>query len=161
MASIKPRIRPRIFPATHSRLMAHTQSTGMTQSEVTEAALKQYFRSKEAEVQENALLRRLDHTTNQLFRVDRDVRLLTDAFTLYLQYFFTVIPEIPPSQSDTRAAQGVKHFHDFLDRYREFVKGGGANIKNAVEDLLVTDRSFFSEEDIERLKSSGAKGQST
>jgi len=161
MASIKPRIRPRIYPMTHSRLLAYAQSTGKTQSEITDAALRHFFRNQDAEVQENALLRRLDHTTGQLGRVDRDVRLLTDAFTLYLQYFFTVIPDISPSQSDARAAQGVKHFHDFLDRYRDFVKSGGANIKNAVEDLLVTDQSFFSDEDIEKLKENARDGGET
>ena len=157
MASLKPQIRARVQPKTYESLAVLSRVSGQSQSEITEAALKKFMKDKSVEAQENALLRRLDHTTNQLVRVNRDVRLLTDAFTLYIQYFFTVIPEIPPDQSEIRAAQGVKHLHDFMDRFREFVGSGGANIKNAVEDLLVTDNGFYSEDDIEKLKDNGGK----
>lgn len=161
MRELRPRIHPRISQKNYERLLAHTRGTQVSQSEISDQALSLYFSDEHVEAYETALLKRLDRGTHAMRRVERDVRLLTDAFTLYLQYFFTVIPDIPQSQSDVRAAQGVKHFHDFLDRYREFVKGGGANIKNAVEDLLVTDQSFFSQEDIERLKSNASEGQSS
>jgi len=160
MASDNPQIRSRILPKTYRYLVAQSRASGMTMSEITDAALRMYLKNKEAEVQENALLKRFDHTERQLFRVDRDLKILTDAFTLYLQYFFTVTPEIPSSQSDVRAAQGVKHLHDFMDSFREFVGGGGANIKNAVEDILVTDQSYFTDEDLEKLKENRAESVS-
>ena len=157
MTSLKPQIRARIRPKTYESLLVLSRVSGQSQSKITDTALRKFLRAQETEAQDNALLRRLDHTTRQLYRLDRDVKLLTDAFTLYLQYFFTVIPEIPGSQSEVRAAQGVKHLHDFMDQFRGFVESGGASIKNAVEDLLVTENAFYSEEDLRQLKESEGK----
>ncbi len=158
MSSLNPQIRPRISRKNYERLCLQSRATEQSHSDISDQAFSVYFQNLEAKGFETALMQRLDHTTNQLFRLDRDVKLLTDAFTLYLQYFFTVIPNIEPAQSEVRAAQGVKHFHDFLDRFREFTKSGGANIKNAVEDVLVTDKSHFNQEDIQQLKQAANDG---
>ena len=158
MSNIRPRIHPRISLRNYERLVAHTRGTQQSQSEISDMAFTLYFSNAHAEAYETTLLRRLDKETESIGRLERDIRLLTDAFTLYLQYFFTVVPDIPPAKSDLRASQGVKYFHDFLDKYRDFVSGGGANIKNAVEDLLKTDGSFYSKTDIEQLKKRSKTG---
>ena len=90
--------------------------------------------------------------TRHDFRHSQDLRLLTESFTLFIRYFLTVMPRVRDADRGARAAVGATHFNVFVERLAEQMKGGGATFKNALQDVLVTDKDFFTAEEIERLK---------
>ena len=153
MATDKPRIRPRISAHNHERLWLAVRRGCRSQSEIVDKALSLYFRTREEDERDAAFLRRLDLMTRHDHRHSRDLAVLQEAFALFVQYFFTVMPSINPDESKVRAAAGANHFQNFLDELSGRMRGGGRTIKNALEDVLVTDVDFFTQEELERLKS--------
>lgn len=152
MPSLKPRIRARISPYNHNRLLLLANQGRHSQAQIVDKALTHYFRSNQEDVRDEAFLRRLDLMTRHDFRHTQDLRLLTEGFTLFIRYFLTVMPRVNDSDRGARASEGTQHFNVFIDRLAEQMKGGGYTIKNALKDVLTTDDDFFTREEIARLK---------
>lgn len=153
MASLNPRIRTRLTPHNYDRLTVAVKRGSRSQAEIINRALTRYFREDENNARDAAILRRLDLMTRHDHRHTRDLNLALETISLFVHYFFTVMPEVSQVDQEARAALGVSHFNGFLDELTARMRGGGKTIKNALEDVLVTDTDFFTAEEIERLKS--------
>ena len=153
MPSQKPRIRVRISSVNHIRLLTEVDHGRLSQAEIVDRALSRYFYETENEVRDASLLNRLTLMSRHDARLTRDLALVHETLALFVQYFFTVMPSIDPEDSRVRAAQGAGHFQHFLDELSVRMKGGGKTIKNALEDVLTTDKDFFTQEELARLKS--------
>jgi len=152
MPSFKPRIRARISPYNHNRLTLLVRQGSRTQAGIVDRALTLYFRNNEEDIRDEAILRRLDLMTRHDFRHSQDLRLLTESFTLFIRYFLTVMPRVRDADRGAKAADGVTHFNVFVERLAEQMKAGGSTFKNALHDVLTTDKGFFTAEEIVRLK---------
>ena len=152
MPSLKPRIRARISPYNHNRLILLSQQGRHSQAQIVDKALTLYFRSSEEDVRDNAFLRRLDLMTRHDLRHTQDLRVLTEGFTLFIRYFLTVMPRVKDADRGCRAAEGTQHFNVFIERLAEQMQGGGYTFKNALKDVLTTDSDFFTREEIMAFK---------
>ncbi|MBL4869518.1 MAG: hypothetical protein JKX72_01055 [Robiginitomaculum sp.] len=152
MPSLNPRVRARISPYNHNRLTLLVRQGSRSQAGIIDRALTLYFRNNEEDIRDEAITRRLDLMTRHDFRHSQDLRLLTESFTLFIRYFLTVMPRVRDADRGVKAADGVAHFNVFVERLAEQMKGGGATFKNALQDVLVTDKDFFTAEEIVRLK---------
>ncbi len=152
MPSIKPRIRLRLSSHNYTQLELVSRRGSRSRSEITDRALTMYFRKGEDSAEKEALYKRLDLMTRHDFRHSQDLRLLIEAFTVFVHYFLTVMPEINEADKEARAARGVSNFNKFLERLGEHMNAGGRTIKNALQDVLTTDADYFTSEELERLK---------
>jgi len=152
MASDRPRIRARISPFNHNRLILLARSGRHSQAQIVDKALTLYFRSNEEDARDDAFLRRLDLMTRHDYRHSQDLRVLSEGFTLFVRYFLTVMPRVKDADRGSRAAEGTQHFNVFIERLAEQMKGGGYTFKNALKDVLTTDEDFFTREELMALK---------
>ena len=153
MSDYRPRIRSRLSQDVHERLMVRAARPDMSVPKILDEALRGYFDGKVHENRNTALLRRLELMSRHDHRQTRDIAVIQEALALFVQYFFTVMPDLLPGDKDARAAKGVAHFNDYLAELSSRMEGGGRNVKNALEDVLVTDTDFFTTEEIERFAS--------
>ena len=152
MSDERPRIRVRISQNMHNRLMAKALRPDMSQSRIVNEALLAYFCGEIEDARDAALLARLDHTSRQLHRLERDQAMLSAGFSLFLQYFLTMMPDIAEAEAEVRATKGDLLYNEFLLRLGDVLKSGGRTIKNALEDVMVSDNAYLTEADIEKLK---------
>ena len=151
MSDYRPRIRSRLSPDIHDRLMAKAARPDMSVPKILDEALRGYFDGQVHESRNTALLRRLELMSRHDHRQTRDIAVIQEALALFVQYFFTVMPELLPGDKDVRAAKGAAHFNDYLTELSARMESGGRNVKNALEDVLVTDTDFFTNEELERF----------
>lgn len=154
MADPRPRIRVRISQNMHDRLVAKCLRPDMSQSKIVEQALLAYFCGEVEDARDAALLSRLDHMSRASHRLERDLAVMSGGFSLFVQYFLTMMPDIPAAEADVKAKKGELLYNEFLLRLGDVMSSGGRTIKNALEDVMVTDADYVSEEDIAALKSS-------
>lgn len=88
-------------------------------------------------------------------RHSRDMNLMTETLSLFLQYFFTMAPNQSAGDQDVRAAMGVKLLNQFIDQLGHKMKNGGKTFKNALEDVLVSDDDFFKLDEVALIKAMG------
>lgn len=157
MSDYRPRIRSRLSADIHERLILRAERPDMSVPKILDEALRAYFDGQVQDGRNTALLQRLELMSRHDHRQSRDIAIVQEALALFVQYFFTIMPDMVPADQDIRAAKGVAHFNDYLTELTARMKGGGKNIKNALQDVLVTDADFFTAEELERFGVADAK----
>lgn len=152
MPDAKPRIRARIPNDLWMMLKMAVQREGNSQSKIISAALASHFSYEIDDQRDAQILERMDLQTRNHHRLTRDMNLLTETVSLFLQYFFTMAPRVPESEKDARAAQGLVDYNQFIDRLGHSMSRGGKTLKTALDDVLISDADFFKMEEFELLQ---------
>lgn len=145
------RIRGRITEENWKFLTAASKRTGSSQSKEINAALACYYSHERDDRRDSDIYDRLDLMLRHNHRHSRDMNLITEILSLFLQYFFTMAPNQNAGDNDIRAVMGVKLLNQFIDQLGLKMKSGGKTFKNALEDVLVTDDDFFKLEEVALL----------
>ena len=108
----RTRIHPYVLPEISKRLAAYCGAKGLTESAAVEAALSEYLDGGEKD--NDLILRRLDRLARDSVRQRRDLEVLSEAFAMYVRYWFKYVPE--RSQAEDLAAQrlALKRFDEFV-----------------------------------------------
>ena len=126
-------------------------SDDSSQSKEINAALACYYSHERDDRRDSDIYDRLDLMLRHNHRHSRDMNLITETLSLFLQYFFTMAPNQNAGDNDLRAVMGVKLLNQFIDQLGLKMKNGGKTFKNALEDVLVTEDDFFRLEEIALL----------
>lgn len=153
MTDANPRIRARIPNDLWMMLKMAVVRDGNSQSKIISAALASHFSYEVDDQRDAQILERMDLQTRNHHRLSRDMNLLTETVSLFLQYFFTMAPRVPESEKDARAAQGLVDYNQFIDRLGHSMGRGGKTLKTALDDVLISDVDFFKMEEFELLES--------
>jgi len=145
------RIRGRVTEENWRYLKNAAKRKGSSQSKEINAALACYYSHERDDRRDSDIYDRLDLMLRHNHRHSRDMNLITEILSLFLQYFFTMAPNQNASDIDVRAAMGVKLLNQFIDQLGQKMKDGGKTFKNALEDVLVTDEDFFKLEEMALL----------
>jgi len=145
------RIRGRITEENWKHLNNAATRKGSSQSKEINAALACYYSHERDDRRDSDIYDRLDLMLRHNHRHSRDMNLMTETLSLFLQYFFTMAPNQNAGDNDVRAVMGVKLLNQFIDQLGLKMKSGGRTFKNALEDVLVTDDDFFKLEEIALL----------
>ncbi len=151
MNEFRPRIRSRLSADIYERLMVRADRPDMSVPKILDEALRSYFDGEVHEGRNAALLTRLERMSRHDHRQARDIAIIQEALALFVQYFFTVMPDQIAGDQELRAAKGVAHFNDFMTELSARMKGGGKNVKNALRDVLTTDSDYFSRAELEQI----------
>lgn len=147
----RPRIRPRISAENHMRLHDAAKKPDASLSLIVDKALSSYFSYERDDRRDAKLIRRLDLMTRHDYRHSRDLNMLTEAFSLFLRYFFSLAPDIRESEQDRRQAKGALHFNNFVDQLKTQMKLDGRIMKLALSDVMATEDQYFTKEELEVL----------
>jgi len=145
------RVRGRITEENWKHLENASKRKGKSQSKEINAALGCYYSHERDDRRDNDIYERLDLMLRHNHRHSRDLNLISETLSLFIQYFFTMAPNQNAGEVDVRMAMGVKLLNQFIDQLGLKMKNGGKTFKNALEDVLVTDEDFFKLEEIELL----------
>lgn len=145
------RVRGRITEENWRSLESASKRPGSSQSKEINAALACYYSHERDDRRDSDIYERLDLMLRHNHRHSRDLNLVTETLSLFLQYFFTMAPNQNAGDNDVRAVMGVKLLNQFIDQLGLKMKNGGKTFKNALEDVLVTDDDFFKLEEIALL----------
>lgn len=148
---LSKRIRGRITEENWKHLTNAAKRKGSSQSKEINKALACYYSHERDDRRDSDIYERLDLMLRHNHRHSRDMNLITETLSLFIQYFFTMAPNQNAGDVDVRKAMGVKLLNQFIDRLGLKMKNGGKTFKNALEDVLVTDEEFFKLEDLELL----------
>ncbi|PWK62002.1 ribbon-helix-helix protein, CopG family [Roseicyclus mahoneyensis] len=106
----------------------------VTRSAVVEAAVESFLSPDHADMQEAALTRRLDRLSRQIARLERDQRITTETLALFVRFWLTVTPPIPPEDQATAQAKGRERFEGFVDALGKRVQQGRGLVEEVVGD---------------------------
>jgi hypothetical protein len=145
------RVRGRITEENYRHLQNASKRRGSSQSKEINAALACYYSHERDDRRDSDIYDRLDLMLRHNHRHSRDMNLITEVLSLFIQYFFTMAPNQNAGDNDVRAVRGVKLLNQFIDQLGLKMKGGGKTFKNALEDVLVTEDDFFKLDEIALL----------
>ena len=149
---LSSRVRARISDTNAALLGVRARSSGLTKSRIIDNALCASFTFEHDDARDARIIERLDMMTRHNHRHARDLNLQSEAFSMFLHFFFTMSPQIPAADSEARAARGVGLMNQYIDSLGEKMRGGGKTFKHALEDVLVSDEDFFKLDELSLLK---------
>lgn len=148
---MKPRLHPYVCEDNYQRVRAMAARPNETESSVVDKALSAFFASHHDDKRDAAIIRRLDRLTRQFDRLERNDLILNELTALFVRYYLTVTPPVPPSQMDAARAQGNARFERFVDHLGRDLRAGRRLLQRAVDELIADETDFLTEAELDRL----------
>ena len=87
----------------------------LTRSAIVEAAVVSFLSPDGADRMEAAFSRRLDRLTRQVQRLERNSGLSTEALALFVRFWLTVTPPLPPEAQASAQVKGRERYEGFIE----------------------------------------------
>ena len=131
-------IHPYISDEVFKRFKKYCASLDLTESSVAEAALQKFFDGDNNDFP--LLLKRLDRLQRALGRTERDLSMLSEAFSVFVQIWFAHTPKIDETEREASKRQAGDRYNQFVDFVASKLTAGHRFIDDLVQFDL-TDRS--------------------
>ena len=105
-----------------------------SRSEILRAAVLSFVSLDAPEALEAALGRRLDRTSRQIERLERDVAIGTEAIGLFVRAWLTATPSLPEQGRAAAEAQGRERYRGFVEALGRRLAAGKSVAKEVLED---------------------------
>ena len=132
------RIQPYLSLELHKRFKRYVgaHGRGVSESSVVESALVEYLdESKDMTL----LLRRLDRQNRSIGRLERDIAILTEAFTTYTQYWFAHTPEVASAQKDAARISSKIRYQDYVNFVADQYASGHRFVDDLAQESIADD----------------------
>jgi len=140
MKKIARRGRVRLLPYVPAelgeRLVQVCASSGVTESAVVEAALRQYL---DGTSDRTLLFRRLDRLGRAVERDHRDLELLTETFAVFMRLWFAHTPSIPEDGKHAARMTAESRYRQFVQHVAEHFSGGRRFLDDLPREVLSDD----------------------
>ncbi|PHR54946.1 MAG: CopG family transcriptional regulator [Robiginitomaculum sp.] len=147
----KLRIWPYISGQNYIKLRALGRCPGRFESEIVDEALSAYFSHERDDKRDAAIIRRLDRMTRQVEGLKRNQIISSEAFALYVRYFLTVTPSVPPQDKNAARSQGAVRFEGYLESLKRLLDNGERVLFTALEDVVIDESAYFTQEELMRM----------
>lgn len=87
----------------------------LSRSSIVEAAVTSFLSPDGADRTEAAFTRRLDRLSRQIQRLERDLTITTETLALFVRFWLTVTPQLPPGAQAAAQAKGRERFEGFVE----------------------------------------------
>ena len=87
----------------------------LTRSAIVEAAIASFLSPDGADRKEAAFGRRLDRLTRQVQRLERNSGIAIEALALFVRFWLTVTPPLPPEAQTSAQAKGRERYEGFIE----------------------------------------------
>jgi hypothetical protein len=148
---MKPRLHPYVSHDNYVRLRAMAARPGETESAIVDRALSAFFAGHHDDKRDAAIIRRLDRLTRQFDRLERNDLILNELTALFVRYFLTVTPPLPPSQMEAARAQGSARFERFVETLGRDLRAGRRLLQRAMDEIVADESDFLTEAELDRL----------
>jgi hypothetical protein len=87
----------------------------LTRSAIVEAAVASFLSPDSADQREAAFARRLDRLSRQAQRLERNAGLSTEALALFIRFWLTITPPLPPEAQAAAQVKGRERYEGFVE----------------------------------------------
>jgi len=144
MSRRKERLSTHISRDLHVKLKVLCDRPGVLQTDVVEAALQGFFSDERNDQRDATIIRRLEHVSRQVSRLERNDLVLTETIVLALRFMFSITPPLAPGDRKAALALSARRFEDFTDRLARQLSSGRRILEEALEDVIPEPGDFAS-----------------
>ena len=134
------------------RLGIAARRPGASKSAITDAALAAFLSPERDDQRDAAIIRRLDHLSRHLDRLERDQTIVSESLALFIRYYLTITPPLPGVEQDAARALGKERFEFFVAQLGRRLAGGKTLIRDVLEEVAPSESDFFTEAEIDALR---------
>jgi hypothetical protein len=87
----------------------------LTRSAIVEAAVVSFLSPDGTDRMEAAFARRLDRLTRQVQRLERNSGISTEALALFVRFWLTITPPLPPDAQASAQVKGRERYEGFIE----------------------------------------------
>lgn len=87
----------------------------LSRSAIVEAAVASFLSPDAADQREAAFARRLDRLSRQVQRLERNAGLSTEALALFIRFWLTITPPLPPEAQAAAQVKGRERYEGFIE----------------------------------------------
>lgn len=131
---MKPRLNIYLEDHIAEQVALVSKRPGTNKSRIVNDALDRLFNPEQQETTTKALIRRLDHMSKALDRLERNQSIAVETLALFIRYFLTITPPLP--EDDQAAAHAIGR-----ERFEVFVAQVGRRLaqdKNLLHEMLAS-----------------------
>lgn len=140
---MKAKISVYLSDSVARQLALASHRPGTNKSAIVDAALDRFLNPERDPRGEAALVRRLDRTSRQLDRIDRDLAIMAETVALYVRYYLTITPPLPSGDQDAARALGRERFEMFVAQVGKRVASGGKLVSDVMERVGMSNPDLF------------------
>ncbi len=107
----------------------------LTRSAIVEAAIGSFLSPDGADRREAAFTRRLDRLTRQVQRLERNSGISLEALALFVRFWLTVTPPLPPEAQTSAQAKGRERYEGFIEALGRRLNHGRTLLDEIPQDL--------------------------
>jgi hypothetical protein len=107
----------------------------LSRSAIVEAAVASFLSPDAADQREAAFTRRLDRLSRQVQRIERDVRVTADALSLYIRFWLTITPPLPPDAQAAAQIKGRERYEGFIETLGKRLQKGQSFLREIPDDV--------------------------
>ncbi|HTN59963.1 MAG TPA: CopG family transcriptional regulator [Devosia sp.] len=113
-------------PKLGARLEKLAAKPGATMTNIVSDALRDLLDRQGNDALDERIKERMDKSSGQLGRIERDQRVILESLALFIRYQLTISNPVPDSQLAAMQALGNERFQTFIDEVgRRLAKGMG------------------------------------
>lgn len=127
----RTQIHPRLPADLGKRLRAFASGKGASQGSVIQAALTKYLDDAN---DGTLIMRRLDRLSRGVARAHRDVRVVAEAFAVFVQVWLAHTPRIPDAEKTKAERVALARFAQFTEHVAARIASGRSVVADLVRD---------------------------
>lgn len=108
----------------------------LTRSAIVEAAVASFLSPDGTDRMEAAFTRRLDRLTRQVQRLERNSGLTTEALALFVRFWLTVTPPLPPEAQASAQVKGRERYEGFIEALGRRLNQGRSLLDEIPKDMV-------------------------
>lgn len=107
----------------------------LTRSAIVEAAVASFLSPDGADRMEAAFTRRFDRLTRQVQRLERNSGLSTETLALFVRFWLTITPPLPPDAQAAAQVKGRERYEGFIETLGRRLQKGQSFLKEIPDDV--------------------------
>ncbi|RWB26510.1 MAG: ribbon-helix-helix protein, CopG family [Mesorhizobium sp.] len=107
----------------------------LSRSAIVEAAVASFLSPDGADRREAAFTRRLDRLSRQAQRMERDIGITAETLALFVRFWPTITPPLPPDAQAAAQTKGRERFEGFIEALGRRLQKGQSFLREIPDDL--------------------------
>ncbi|ESY71769.1 CopG family transcripitonal regulator [Mesorhizobium sp. LNHC252B00] len=107
----------------------------LSRSAIVEAAVASFLSADGADRREAAFTRRLDRLSRQAQRMERDLGITAETLALFVRFWLTITPPLPPDAQAAAQTKGRERFEGFIEALGRRLQKGQSFLREIPDDI--------------------------
>lgn len=107
----------------------------LSRSAIVEAAVASFLSPDGADRREAAFTRRLDRLSRQVQRMERDLGITAETLALFVRFWLTITPPLPPDAQAAAQTKGRERFEGFIEALGRRLQKGQSFLREIPDDI--------------------------